>query len=321
MRNVFLFAFVAAALFLAETAYAFTGSGGGYSVNISAIGMIGGAGSGGLYSARISQQMANGSAGGGGYNASLGYIRVAYIDRVQPLITIQVPQNTTYKSTSVNINYVVADDNLGSCWYSLDSGANTSLDFCGNSTLFSLAPGSRLIRIYANDTDGNQNVSLAWFSINITGGSVLVNLAVHLGTAFADDSIQGSSNYACVSDSNGWLGLAGEAPLQTLYSNLTGDYNINITQDIYGKFFIGTSRGNCNKLRDSIGSIMAKTFLEPLKAFAYPKTNLIQLILHFNGTDITTNSHWGAGTYLLSVKNEGLNATSGNDTLRVKAVK
>ncbi|TRZ55187.1 hypothetical protein D4Q76_00975 [archaeon] len=265
-----LIAMLAAFSFSANFSYAYTGSGGGYSVNISAIGGIGAAGSGGLYSARISQQMANGSAGGSGYNASLGYIRVAYIDNVQPLIIIQVPQNTTYKSTSVNINYTVADDNLGSCWYSLDSGANASLNFCGNSTLFSLSGGSHLIRIYANDTDSNQNVSLAWFRINITGGTLTVNLAVHLGTAFADDSAQGNNNYACVSDPSGWFGLAGEAPLQTLYSNLTGDYNINITQDIYGKFFIGASRNGCNKMRDSISSIMAKTFLAPLKAFAYP---------------------------------------------------
>ncbi|MFZ3077882.1 MAG: hypothetical protein WA139_05475 [Candidatus Aenigmatarchaeota archaeon] len=301
-----------------------TGSGGGYSVNISAIGEIGGLGSGGGYSVRISQQQAplSASAGsGGGYSVIMGYVRVAYIDNVQPLITIQLPQNATYKSTYVNLNYTVADENLAACWYSLDFGANASLDNCQNSTLLSLSAGSHLIRVYANDTDGNQNVSLAWFLMNTTAGNVTVRFAVHLGTAFADDSIQGDNNYACVSDSGGWFGLAGEAPTQTLYSNLTNDYNITVVQGAGNKLYIGASRGNCNKFRDSIGSIMARTFLAPLKAFAYPATNLIQLILPFNTTDITNDAHWGKGTYLLSIANRGYNASSGNQMLAVNVVK
>lgn len=300
------------------------GSGGGYYVNITAIGEIGGFGSGGGYSVRISQQQIplNRSAGsGGGYGVWLGYLRAAYIDNARPLITIQLPQNITYKNTFVNLNYTIADENLAACWYSLDSGANTSLDNCRNSTLLSLSAGSHLISVYANDTDSNQNVSLAWFSINTTAGNVTVRFAVHLGSSMSDDSIQGSGNYACISDAGGWFGLAGEAPMQTLYSNLTGDFNLTVVQGAGNKLYIGVSRGGCGKFSDGIGGILAKTFLSPLKAFAYPKTNLIQLILPFNATDITNDAHWGKGVYLLSIANRGYNATSGKQMLAANVVK
>lgn len=316
---------VFALLFSAGFSLAYSGgSGGGYSVNITAIGEIGGSGSGGGYSVRISQQQTplNQSAGSGGsYEVRLGYVRVAYIDTVQPLIIIQLPQNATYKNTYMNLNYTVTDDNLAACWYSLDSGANASLDNCQNSTLLSLSAGSHLIRVYANDTDSNQNVSLAWFSINTTAGNVTVSFSVHLGASMGDDSMQGNNNYACISDPSGWFGLAGEAPMQTLYSNLTGDFNITVVQGAGNKIFIGASRGGCKKFSDSIGGILAKTFLSSLQAFAYPKTNLIQLILPFNTTDITNDAHWGKGTYLLSIANRGYNATSGNQMLAVNVVK
>lgn len=315
---------VFAMTFSADFSYAYTGSGGGYSVNITAIGEIGGLGSGGNYSVRVSQQQtpANMSAGsGGGYSVRLGYVRAAYIDRAQPLITIQMPQNATYKNTYVNLNYTITDLNLGACWYSLDSGANATLANCQNSTVLSLSVGSHLIRVYANNTDGSQNVSLAWFSINTTAENVTVRFVVHLGASMSDDSIQGNNNYACISDQNGWFGLAGEAPAQTLYSNLTGDYNITVVQSAGNKIFIGASRGGCKKFSDSIGGILAKTFLSPLKAFSYAKTNLIQLILPFNTTDITNDAHWGKGTYLLSIANQGYNSSVGKQLLSVRVVK
>lgn len=324
MKKIFLATAIFVSLVSADFSYAYSGSGGGYSVNITAIGELGGYGSGGNYSVRVSQQQtpANISAGsGGGYEVRLGYVRAAYIDRAQPLITIQLPQNATYKNTYVNLNYTITDLNLDACWYSLDSGANATLADCQNSTVLSLSVGSHTIRVYANNTDGNQNVSLTWFSINTTAGNVTVRFAVHLGSSMSDDSIQGNNNYVCISDASGWFGLAGEAPVQTLYSNLTGDYNITVVQGAGNKIFIGASRSGCRKFSDSIGGILAKTFLSSLQAFAYPKTNLIQLILPFNTTDITNDAHWGKGTYLLSVRNEGYNATSGKQNLGVRVVK
>lgn len=315
---------VLALLSFADFSFAYSGAGGIYSVNISAITELGSSGTGGNYSVRISQQQAplNMSAGyGGGYNVQLRYIRVAYIDRAQPLVQIQLPQNATYKNTYMNLNYTITDMNLASCWYSLDSGANTTLDYCQNSTLLSLSVGSHTLRVYANNTDGNQNVSLAWFSVNTTAGNVTVSFSVHLGSSMADDSVQGNNNYACISDPNGWFGLASEAPKQTLYSNLTNDFNITVVQGTGSKIYIGASRGGCGRFSDKISSILAGTFLSSLQSFAYPATNLIQLILPFDSTDIAADAHWGKGTYLLSIANQGYNATSGKEILSVRVVK
>jgi type II secretory pathway pseudopilin PulG len=49
--------------------------------------------------------------------------------------------------------------------------------------------------------------------------------------------------------------------------------------------------------------------------------SVIQLTLQFNGTDITGDAHWGKGTYLLSVRNDGYNASSAKQNLAVRIVK
>ncbi len=49
--------------------------------------------------------------------------------------------------------------------------------------------------------------------------------------------------------------------------------------------------------------------------------SVIQLMLQFNSTDITNDAHWGKGTYLLSIANQGYNATSAKQNLAVRVIK
>lgn len=171
--------------------------------------------------------------------------------------------------------------------------------------------------------DENYSASAASYFANITSviGNITFVFALHLGTAFADDSFQNGNNYDCVQDGNGWFGLTSENPQQALSGNLSVDYNINVSLTSDSKAYLALGKGSCANFRNHAADAQLKRFLSPLMSFSYAKTNLIQLILQFNSTDVTNDAHWGKGTYLLSIANQGYNASSGKQNLAVKVVK
>ncbi|MBU0586386.1 right-handed parallel beta-helix repeat-containing protein, partial [Candidatus Micrarchaeota archaeon] len=80
-----------------------------------------------------------------------------------PIITIFSPLNTTYFSSSVDLNYTVVAPSP-TCWYSLNGGTNTSLPGCANTTISPLSQNNYSLVLYANDSSGNES----FFSVNFT---------------------------------------------------------------------------------------------------------------------------------------------------------
>jgi hypothetical protein len=74
------------------------------------------------------------------------------VDSIPPTITVQSPQNTTYKTTSVRLSFNV-DEKTSWIGYSIDDEADTMLT--GNATLLKLAQGPHRLIIYAKDVAGN----------------------------------------------------------------------------------------------------------------------------------------------------------------------
>jgi len=72
-----------------------------------------------------------------------------------PVVTIISPEEKTYYTTSVPLNYTVEDEGYPD-WvgYSLDGDANETLT--GNITLSGLSYAPHSITVYANDTSGNE---------------------------------------------------------------------------------------------------------------------------------------------------------------------
>ncbi len=91
---------------------------------------------------------------------------IFYIDTQAPNVTIILPENTTYSSSSVKLNYTVSDANLVACWYSLDNGPNISLPNCANTTLTNLADGTHRVIVYANDSAGNVGYAEQYFTVD-----------------------------------------------------------------------------------------------------------------------------------------------------------
>ena len=100
---------------------------------------------------------------------NLNYTAITFsilTDEIFPLISIIHPQNTSYNTASLQINFSVSDTNLNSCWYTDNSGqANTTLSNCQN-TSYTASQGSTILKIYANDSAGNTNSSSVTFFVD-----------------------------------------------------------------------------------------------------------------------------------------------------------
>ena len=112
-------------------------------------------------------------------------------DAVPLTITIISPQNRTYNTNSVNLNYSI-DESTAWVGYSLDGAANVSI--AGNTTLINLADGLHFICIYANDLAGNMNSSTVWFrviaSFDTGTGAYPSIFGVHNGTITPNQNIE-----------------------------------------------------------------------------------------------------------------------------------
>ena len=86
------------------------------------------------------------------------------VDTIPPHIIILSPENKTYTTSSVPLNFTLEE---ATSWigYSLDDQVNVAVT--GNTTLSGLVDGSHSIIVYANDTAGNTGASqTVFFTIN-----------------------------------------------------------------------------------------------------------------------------------------------------------
>lgn len=85
------------------------------------------------------------------------------VDSTPPVISILSPQNTTYPTSGILLDFTV---NEATDWmsYSLDNQANATI--LGNTTI-PVSEGRHTLVVYANDTAGNMGASdTVWFSVD-----------------------------------------------------------------------------------------------------------------------------------------------------------
>lgn len=92
------------------------------------------------------------------------YLRFDLTPDIAPRPQITLPENTTYGTTSLKLNYSVFDENLENVWF-LYNGANTTLT--GNTTFAALGDQRSTLFLFANDTVGNVNVTNVTFTVSI----------------------------------------------------------------------------------------------------------------------------------------------------------
>jgi hypothetical protein len=86
------------------------------------------------------------------------------VDTGPPTITLVTPENTTYVTDSVDLNFSAVDIS-GISWtgYSLDGGDNIT---SGNTTFSGLSEGQHNVTVYANDTAGNMASETVHFTVD-----------------------------------------------------------------------------------------------------------------------------------------------------------
>jgi len=138
------------------------------------------------------------------------------IDSINPQISIKTPTNNTNSSnTNLNINYTRSDTNLGSCWWTNNSGVtNYSLSTCENITTVTWNEGISTVKIYANDTFGNVNSSQVTFTIDTTPPSM--NIVYPLNQTYNINVSKLNYTYTETNPSKCW------------YSNSSGIWNSSI---------------------------------------------------------------------------------------------
>lgn len=100
------------------------------------------------------------------------------VDSQTPSLNIYHPLDLSELSynTSINLNYSYSDaiSANDTCWYHLDSGANTTLVGCGNTT-FDASEDSHTIYLYANDTLGNTARESTSFTIALNAPAITID--------------------------------------------------------------------------------------------------------------------------------------------------
>lgn len=164
------------------------------------------------------------------YNLSLDYGPA----NSAPSVSIAEPQSTLYLSNeSLSLNFIVADDNDAvadlDCWYNADSGANTTIANCQNTT-FNISEGSHTLTVFVNDSEGEEGNDSVSFTVDATG--VSVSLTEPTGTKTSRTGI----------------------PIQysTIGNNLTCWYNV--LTSIGGGVISNTTLANCSSSTFSVST-------------------------------------------------------------------
>ncbi|MEM0465477.1 MAG: DNRLRE domain-containing protein [Candidatus Pacearchaeota archaeon] len=89
------------------------------------------------------------------------------LDEIPPEINIFSPQegNVYGNNVSLELNYIVLDSHLESCWYNLNNGENKTILNCENITFNISSDGVYTLYLYANDSLGNIGKANVTFSI------------------------------------------------------------------------------------------------------------------------------------------------------------
>ncbi len=165
-----------------------------------------------------------------------------HIDTTKPTISIVSPSNTTYTSSTLNLN-VSLDENSSWCSFSLDHAANVSMtklnDTYFNYTKSGLNEGSHNMTFSCNDTNGNTaNSSFRYFSIDSSSPLLIIITPIN-NSVYKNQTVTIRLNK---SEGTAWFTFNHS----TNYS-YTNPSSINLSEGSHTLYiFINDSAGNLN---------------------------------------------------------------------------
>ncbi len=113
------------------------------------------------------------------YNVSIDYDLL----NTAPVMGVVVPsEGASYgynESLELNFSAFDNEDNIDSCWYNIDNGANVSIASCANTTFNVSGDGNYVINVYVNDTNGEEVNDSASFNIQIGAPSIVLHFPIN----------------------------------------------------------------------------------------------------------------------------------------------
>ncbi len=160
------------------------------------------------------------------------------IDTVFPVINITEPQNATYMTNMIDINYTVEESNIDRCWYDFNGTVflnNGTGEACENTS--AITPhGYWNLTIYVNDTAGNLNWSTVFFTGDILYATIWSPIGPYnMSTLFLNYSVYNMSEL-----NQTWYVLDNESAVinGSIWFNATeGEHNLTVSvTDVLGRY-------------------------------------------------------------------------------------
>ena len=153
----------------------------------------------------------------GNLNSTMQYFSV---DTTPPILNISSPSNISYKVTSIWANLTLNEP--GSCNMSLNNTANVSMSNTTgnfNYNITEMTDGFKNITFYCNDTVGNKNSSIRYFTIDTVTPSLTIWSPSN--TTYTTNTVWGNVTISEPGNCN----IAMDSGTQYLMSNTTGNFN------------------------------------------------------------------------------------------------
>jgi len=97
------------------------------------------------------------------------------IDTTIPSIFLDSPENITYNTNTIDINYTATDNvEVDTIWYSFDSGA-TNTSITENASQVDFGQGSKVLVVWVNDTGNSVNLTNVTFFVDSIAPSVFLD--------------------------------------------------------------------------------------------------------------------------------------------------
>lgn len=251
------------------------------------------------------------------------------VDSTTPAIEITSPQNTTYQTTNIDLNFSVTEQNLDSCWYSLDESVNVTIENCA-STMLNVSENSHNLKLFINDSASNEALEEASFATDLT--NPIINLESPSDSSFSNsESIQFKFKATDLSIDNCSLyGNWDEWHLNQTKSGITSDtltsfdelklkdgnyaWNVECTDYANNKAFNST---NYTLTIDATTPALAVSSPENT---TYPDNN--SLALNLVATDSNLDSCWyslnnGANTTITNCENTTFGVANEQNSIKV----
>jgi|GEM_PF-2526739 len=100
-------------------------------------------------------------------------------DSVPPVLYLLSPDGTYGFNESIALEFSVSDNNLESCWYSINDGENISLPDCQNTTINVSGNGEYNLSLFANDSMGNEARANGEFSVSLGAPTIILKSPVN----------------------------------------------------------------------------------------------------------------------------------------------